>query len=231
MTNPIEEVRDQVTPEATEQATQTEAQPEAPKVEPQAEPEKLSFTQAEIDAMIIREKNKVKSKFGDYDELKTKLSTYEETEKARKEAEMSELERYQAQLAEKDEQAQAYAKQLEEIKAQYEREKIQGAFTQAAVGANVAYLDDALRLADLSNVRFEDGKVVGVDEVVADLVQNKPFLLKSIPQPIGSATQHQEPKAEKTAEKQLDELKEVYKKSGKAEDMAKYISFKREHGL
>lgn len=225
MTNLNEEERNELTPatpEAVEQQPPAEQQPQAER----------TFTQAELDEILKTRLARAKKDVPeDYEELKQKAAQLEATERERREAEMSEIERYQAQLAEKDEAAKSAAQQLAEYKAQVEREKIQNAFTNAAVGADVAYLDDALRLADLSGAKIEDGKVVGVDEIVADLVKSKPFLLRATPTPIGNATQHQEPKAEKTAEQQLEQLKEAYKKSGKAEDMAHYISFKREAGL
>lgn len=51
-------------------------------------------------------------------------------------------------------------------------------FRELAENSNIEHVDDALKLADLSNVYFEDDEMHGVEEVVKELVKNKPFLLK-----------------------------------------------------
>lgn len=51
-------------------------------------------------------------------------------------------------------------------------------FRDLASASNIEHVDDALKLADLSSVYFEDDEVHGVEEVVKDLAKNKPFLLK-----------------------------------------------------
>lgn len=51
-------------------------------------------------------------------------------------------------------------------------------FREIAAASNIEYVDDALKLADVSSVYFEDDEVHGVEEVVNDLAKNKPFLLK-----------------------------------------------------
>lgn len=51
-------------------------------------------------------------------------------------------------------------------------------FREIAAASNIEHVDDALKLADLSNVYFEDDEVHGVEEVIKDLAENKPFLLK-----------------------------------------------------
>ena len=118
-----------------------------------------TFTQAELDNIIADRLARAKKDVPqDYDELKTRVADFEKAEKKRKETEMTEVERVQAQLAEKEEQAQAYVKQLDAVKSQVEREKIHHAFTTAAVGANIAHVEDAIRLADLSEAKVEDGK-------------------------------------------------------------------------
>lgn len=51
-------------------------------------------------------------------------------------------------------------------------------FRELAADSNIEYVDDALKLADVSNVYFEGDELCGVEEVVNDLLENKPFLLK-----------------------------------------------------
>lgn len=59
-------------------------------------------------------------------------------------------------------------------------------FRELAAASNIEYVDDALKLADVSNVYFEDDELYGVEEVVKELAENKPFLLrKKAPMTIG----------------------------------------------
>lgn len=51
-------------------------------------------------------------------------------------------------------------------------------FRELASASNIEHVDDALKLADVSNVYFESDELHGVEEVVKELVENKPFLLK-----------------------------------------------------
>lgn len=51
-------------------------------------------------------------------------------------------------------------------------------FREIAAASNIEYVDDALKLADLSGVYFENDELHGVEEVVKELAENKPFLLK-----------------------------------------------------
>ena len=211
-------------------------EPEAP-TEPTttAEPAK-TFTQEELDKVVAdrlaREKKKLE-KFADYDDLKTKLSEFESAEQKRKEAEMTELEKLQAKLAEKETNEQTLAQQLADMKKTVEAEKIRNEFIKVATSENIAYLDDALALADLSAVKIdEDGKVVGMVEVIKSLVDNKPFLLaKKQSKPIGESTNGNTDRADKTAEQLLKEAAEKARISGRNEDRAAYAKLKRELNL
>ncbi len=48
----------------------------------------VTMTQEEFNAVIAREKGRVKNKYADYDEVKAKLSDYEKAQKEREEAEL-----------------------------------------------------------------------------------------------------------------------------------------------
>lgn len=214
--------------EPAEQAEQTESTT-------QDEPAK-TFTQEELDKVVAdrlaREKKKLE-KFADYDDLKTKLSEFESAEQTRKEAEMTELEKLQKQLADKETNEQTLAQQLADMKKTVEAEKIRNEFIKVATSENIAYLDDALALADLSAVKIdEDGKVVGMVEVIKSLVDNKPFLLaKKQSKPIGESTNGNTDRADKTAEQLLKEAAEKARISGRNEDRAAYAKLKRELNL
>lgn len=207
---------------------QDEVSTETPAVET-PEVKTVTMTQAELDALIGKEKGRVKSKYADYNDLKTKLSTFEQAEKERQEAEMTELEKLQAQLAEKDTKEQTLAQQLADLEKAVQNEKIRNAFNQVATSQNVNHLDDAFVLADLSAVTVEDGKVVGMEDAIKTLVDNKPFLItKKQPKPIGESTNGNTERADKTAEQLLSEAAAKAKASGRNEDRMAYAALKAE---
>lgn len=200
------------------------------------EPKTVTMTQEELDALIVREKGRVKNKFADYDDLKAKIAEFEKAEKERKESEMTELERLQAQLTEKDETAQSLAKQYEELQAQIQREKVVNAFIKAAPGVNIPSdrIDAALKLADLSAVTIgEDGALSGLDDVMNTLVENYTFLAetKKPQKPIGESSNAGKDTSDKTGEQLLKEAADKARRTGKSEDMAAYAKLKRELGL
>lgn len=214
--------------ELNEVVTEQVEAPETPAVET-PDVKTVTMTQAELDALIGKEKGRVKSKYADYNDLKTKLSTFEQAEKERKELEMTELEKLQAQLAEKDTKEQTLAQQLADLEKAVQNEKIRNAFNQIATSQNVNHLDDAFVLADLSAVTVEDGKVVGMEDAIKALVDNKPFLLaKKQPKPIGESTNGNTERADKTAEQLLKEAAAKAKASGRIEDKMAYATLKAE---
>lgn len=214
--------------ELNEVVTEQVEAPETPAVET-PDVKTVTMTQAELDALIGKEKGRVKSKYADYNDLKTKLSTFEQAEKERKELEMTELEKLQAQLAEKDTKEQTLAQQLADLEKAVQNEKIRNAFNQVATSQNVNHLDDAFVLADLSAVTVEDGKVVGMEDAIKALVDNKPFLLaKKQPKPIGESTNGNTERADKTAEQLLKEAAAKAKASGRIEDKMAYATLKAE---
>ncbi|MGY5190352.1 UNVERIFIED_CONTAM: Clp protease ClpB, partial [Bacillus amyloliquefaciens DSM 7 = ATCC 23350] len=93
------------------------------------------------------------------------------------------------QIDDKAEAEATIVKQIEDLKAAAEQGKGANEFLKVATSRGVDYIDDALRLAELSAVKVEDRKVIGMDDVVKGLVDNKPYLvakqqtLKPIGQP------------------------------------------------
>lgn len=139
------------------------------------EPEikKLELTQDELDALIAKCIERERKKYVDYDDIKTKVSEYEKQLEEKRLAELSEKERAEEIVKKAKEERDALEKQLSEFKTQVERERIQNEFIKVATSNNIAFIDDAYRLADLSAVKIdEDGKVVGVEDVVKALVLN-----------------------------------------------------------
>lgn len=211
---------------------QTTEQQEAPAVE--ATPK--TFSQDEVNDLIAKRLEREKKKFdkyADYDDIKAKASGYEKQLEEKRLAEMSEKERLEEIAKKHEEEKQSYAKELEALRENIKAEKIRNEFIKVATGNNIGYLDDAFSLADLSAVTVgEDGKVVGMDEAVKALVDNKPFLVaKKQPKPIGESTNGAEKNTEKTAEQILKEAADKARKSNKQEDIANYLKIKRELGI
>ncbi|WP_276914105.1 phage scaffolding protein [Aneurinibacillus aneurinilyticus] len=168
-----------------------------------------TFTQEDLDRIVADRIVRERKKFADYDDIRKKAEEYEKALEEKRLAELSEKERAEEIARKAQEEKAELERKLAEYQAQVEREKINNAFITAATSANIAYIDDALRLADLSSVKVEDGKVVGIEDVVKSLVENKPFLVKQAttqPKVIGEPTHAQQDEV-KTIEQQLDEAK------------------------
>lgn len=173
----------------------------------------VTMTQDELNALISKEKGRVKSKFADYDELKTKIAEFEKQAEEKQRAEMTELERLQKDLEQKDQSAQSLAQQLEQLQSQIVNEKKVNAFIKAAPSVNIPSdrIDAALKLADLSAVKVEEGEVVGLDDVLKTLVDRYSFLadVKKPQKAIGEPTNGNPSNNDevKTLEAQLEEAK------------------------
>ncbi|MFW5434348.1 hypothetical protein [Paenibacillus apiarius] len=210
-----------------------EPTPQDPPAEPTPEPEK-TFTQAELDDIVAKRLDRERKKYGDYDDLKSKLSEYERKREEEQRAEMTEIERYKADLEKAQSSYQTLESELTSMRESVKQERIHNAFITAATGANIAYIDDAWSLADKSSINVgDDGKVVGIDTLIATLIESKPFLVAqnpTKPKTIGDPTDTP-PKGQKTAEQMLKEAADKARASGRLEDQAAYAKLKRELGL
>ncbi len=192
------------------------------------QPKKLELTQEELDSIITKRVSRTESKYADYSEVKEKLAAYEKAEQEKADAELTELDRIKKELEAKSEVELSLTQQIDELKKASEQEKITNAFIKAATSESIAYIDDALRLADLSGVSVEDGKVVGVESVVKALVEEKPFLIAQKPKPIGQSTNSGTDKIDKTPDQLIKEAEEKARKSGRTEDRAAVAQLKRQ---
>jgi hypothetical protein len=205
--------------------------------EPVKTTETKTFTQEELDKIvadrIARERKKVE-KFADYDELKTKASEYEKALEEKRLAELSAQERAEEIAKKFEAERNEYAKQLEELKTQAQREKVVNAFIKAAPGVNIPTdrIDAALKLADLSAVTVGENGVEGLETVMGTLVEQYSFLAetKKPQKAIGEATNSPKDTADKTSEQLLREAAEKAKRTGKTEDFAAFAKLKRELG-
>lgn len=208
---------------------------EQPTVEQTEQPEETTktFTQAELDKIvadrIAREKKKL-DRFADYDDLKTKASEYEKALEEKRLAELSAQERAEEIAKKFEAERNEFAKQLEEVKSQAQREKIVNAFIKAAPGVNIPAdrIDAALKLADLSRVTVGENGVEGLEDVMGTLVEQYSFLAetKKPQKAIGEATNSPKDTADKTSEQLLREAAEKAKRSQKIEDKIAYAALK-----
>lgn len=158
-----------------------------------------TFTQAELDEIIAKRLERETKKYADY-----------------------------AQLKDAAEKAQTYSQELEQANERANKAILEREFFKAATSANIEYVDDALKLADLSGVVFKDGKVEGVADAVAALVENKPFLVKAkepktIGKPAGAADNRN------VEEHLLREAAEKVKKGGSIADRVRFAQLKRQY--
>jgi hypothetical protein len=222
-----EELAAQQAAEAAAQAGETKKEETPPKKE-----EKL-LTQEEVNAIVQGKVNKLKDKYGDYDDLKTRVEAFEKAQKEKADAELSELERAQKALEAKDTTLSDLQKQIESMRIDNEKKSIRAAFEKAARGANIEYVEDAISLADLSTVVVEGDEVKGIDEIIANLVEKKPFLLapKQGQKGIGGASNGGESKKnDVSAEELLKAAAEKARKSGRLEDRIAYVNLKHDLG-
>jgi hypothetical protein len=210
---------------------------EQPTVEQTEQPEETTktFTQAELDKIvadrIARERKKIE-KFADYDDLKTKASEYEKALEEKRLAELSAQERAEEIAKKFEAERNEYAKQLEELKTQAQREKVVNAFIKAAPGVNIPAdrIDAALKLADLSAVTVGENGVEGLEAVMGTLVEQYGFLAdtKKPQKQIGEASNSPKETSDKTSEQLLRDAAEKAKRTGRIEDRMAVAALKRE---
>lgn len=205
-------------------------EPAEPKVDPPESPEK-TFTQAQLDELIAKRIERERKKYEGFDDMKAKLAEFELQAEEKRKADLSEVEKAQ-------EQAQHFESQLSELTAQLEAERtktqeqtLKAVYKQVASSFGIIDVEAALILSDLSAVSFdENGEVVGVEDVVKQLVENKPYMVaKKQTHPIGTATNGGSGRqSEKTAEQLLADAAEKAKKSGTLADKVAYAQLKKQ---
>jgi hypothetical protein len=192
-----------------------------------------TFTQDELNDIIEKRLARERKNYADYDELKSKLTDYEKQQEEKRLADLSEKERLEELLKHAEEAKSTKEKEYDNLLAQIKQERLHNAFITKANEKNVAYIDAALKLADLSNVQLTDEGITGLDEVINQLVEANPFLVKAAkePQTIGGPNNPTPSKSDKPKEQLLKEAAEKARLSGKVEDKIAYVQLKRELGL
>lgn len=196
----------------------------------------VTMTQADLDALIQREKARAKKPFADYDDIKAERERLKEAEEARKLADMSDKERLEAEKQAALDKVQAAEESRDKALTAANQRLIKSEFRALAreSGIRVDALDDAFKLADTSAVSVDDdGNVVGVKDVIEALVKDKPYLAeqpKKEPKTIGNPSNPNVDQSAKTAEQLLAEAAEKARKSGRVEDRMAYAALKGELG-
>ncbi|MGE6488507.1 phage scaffolding protein [Paenisporosarcina sp. NPDC076898] len=182
-----------------------------------------TFTKAELEEIIKKRVARIKNEPpADYDELKSKLKEYEEKD-------LTEFDKIKQQLTDKESHAATLEKELNEMKAQQTKNQIVNAFKTAAKEAKIKYVDDAMKLIDMSAFTIgEDGKIEGLEDVVKTLAEEKPFLLSEESAEIGTPSNPGNQDRTRTKAQLLKEAGEQYKKTGRIQDLANYNKLKQE---
>lgn len=221
-----------ITETATEELeTQETTQATSAEEESTAEKETASITQEELNEIIAKRIERERKKYADYDELKARVEEQERAAEQAKREKMTEVERLQADLAEKEAELTRNREQAEQARKDAEELRIRTAFEAQARKAGIAYVSDAYALAVEGKgvVKYVDGEIVGVDDVIKDIVENKPYLLtkaKPIGQPMGQTQEL--PSASKADV--LEQARKTALRTGRPEDRIKYAKLKRELG-
>lgn len=193
--------------------------------------ETIELTQDEINEIIQKRIERERKKFADYDELKRKADEYEEQVRQAKRERMTEVERLEADLKERDAALEEYQNKAEQARKEAEALRIRTEFDRKAREAGVKYVDDAYRLLVEGNeaVKIDGHDVVGIDEVLKNIAEEKPFLM-SPPQTIGRPLASKELPKKSDADL-LREAEARARREGTPEARIEYANLKRKLGL
>jgi len=191
----------------------------------------VTMTQAELDALIGREKGRATKKFADYDELKAERDRLKAEEDARKAAELTETQRLQA---EKDEALRKAAEETDKAakaKEAADRRVVDAEIRSIARSFNANDASDVLSFVDKAKITVdEDGNVVGVEDAVKAVKEAKPYLFKPATTGAdaggsGNPNRSHDPNAADRT--RLAELAEVARRTNRIEDKVAYAELKR----
>lgn len=128
---------------------------------------------------------------GKPDQVQALLRKLRNTEKERDALKQADEQRAQSQLSEVDKwkaKAQKHESETSTLLQQLRAEKIQNRLEAAAAKAGAVDVDAVSKLANLSNVDIDDdGKVTGIDAVIAELKKSRKYLFGDPSQPVGNA--------------------------------------------
>lgn len=188
---------------------------------------KVDLTQSELDALIVRTKNKVKDKYSDYDDIKAKAEAADQAAEEARLAKLDEVEKANEIATKKDEELKAANDRIATMEKAEKDRKLTKAFETAAAAASIPkeYLADAKVLAGIS----DETEVEKIEEIVKQLVADRPYLVKVEKQQreIGGAS-NGGGKTEKTSDEILAEYAAKARKTQRWEDKVAYANMKRQ---
>ena len=153
----------------TEDLAQTEpAEVDQTTAEQTPATDNLQFTseqQAYIDRINSKTRRDERNKFKDYNDLKARAARADELEQAQ----LTEAEKMEARAIEAE-------KKVTDAQAQIADAMIASQVKVRASQMGVVDPDAAFVLLDRTNVQYADGAVTGVDDAIASLLEDKPYL-------------------------------------------------------
>lgn len=211
-----------------EKDIQTQTEEETKTDELKDDEKVVTLKQSELDAIIVRNKNKVKEKFADYDEIKAKAEAADQAAEEARLAKLDEVEKAKEIVTKKDEELKAANDRIAAMEKAEKDRKLTRAFEAAAVAANIPkeYLADAKVLAGIN----DETEVEKVEEIVKKLAEDRPYLVKVEKQQreIGGASNGGGGKTEKTSDEILAEYAAKARKTQRWEDKVAYANMKRQ---
>jgi len=142
------------------------AQVAPPEIQPDAEATtERTFTQEDVNRLQAQTRRDVRNQFADYQKLKDRAARADELEQAQ----LTEAEKMEARAIEAE-------KKVNDAQQQIADAMIASQVKVRASQMGVVDPDAAFLLLDRSNVQYADGNVTGVDDAIASLLEDKPYL-------------------------------------------------------
>jgi len=137
-----------------------------PEIQPDAEATtERTFTQEDVNRLQAQTRRDVRNQFADYQKLKDRAARADELEQAQ----LTEAEKMEARAIEAE-------KKVNDAQQQIADAMIASQVKVRASQMGVVDPDAAFLLLDRSNVQYADGNVTGVDDAIASLLEDKPYL-------------------------------------------------------
>lgn len=186
----------------------------------------VSMTQAELDALISKSKNQVRKQYADYDEVKAKAEEADRIAEEARLAKLDEVERAKEEAKAKDETVASLQAKIAEMETAQKVKEVNDKFAEVALSVNIPkeFMEDAKTLAKVTDAT----NVEDIEEIVTNLVKERPFLVKEevVQREIGGASNAPKPKAEKSDAQLLQEAADKYRLTQRMEDKIAYVNLK-----
>lgn len=205
-------------------------QTEQQAVKTYTEEEKNELISKAVQDRLTRERKKYEEKLSEFENLQKELEELRRFKEEQELSKLSEVEQLQKKLESIEQEKQQYQKSFEDLQNELKNERITNKFRQLAQQSGIKYIDDALRLSDLSKVETDED----ISNIVKSLVETKPFLLDHQPQkqaPIIGQSSNPTVRPDKTAEQLLEEARQRVLKERTTEAMIDYQRLKQKFSV